>query len=58
MIYIEIPAQYIIYLFILLYMGTSPLQAMGADPDTVTVSGFSSGASMAGTLHMIYSETI
>ena len=39
-------------------MGNQLLPALGADPDNVTVSGFSSGASLAGTMHMIYSNTI
>ena len=39
-------------------MGNANLPALGADPENVTVSGFSSGSSLAGTLHMIYSDTI
>ena len=34
------------------------LPSLGADSSSVTVSGFSSGSSMAGIMHVIYSETI
>ena len=33
------------------------LPSMGADTDTITVSGFSSGAGMASAMHVIYSDT-
>ena len=34
------------------------LPSLGADPNSVTVSGFSYGSTMAGDLHVIFSETI
>ena len=37
---------------------TYNLPALGADPNAVTISGFSSGASLASCLHIIYSGTI
>ena len=33
------------------------LPTMAADAETITVSGFSSGAGMAGAMHVIYSDT-
>ena len=34
------------------------LPPLGGDPDTITVSGFSSGAYMATILHVIYPQTV
>lgn len=34
------------------------LPPLGANPDTVTVSGYSAGGYMAQMLHVIYSKTI
>ena len=35
-----------------------PLPPMGADPNTITISGFSSGAFMSTNLNVIYSSFI
>ena len=34
------------------------LPSLGADPSSVTVSGFSYGSTMAGDMHVIFSETV
>ncbi len=34
------------------------LLAMGGDPNTITISGFQSGSSMATNMHVIYSNWI
>ena len=34
------------------------LPALGADSSSVTVSGFSTGSSISGIMHVIYSDTI
>ena len=37
---------------------SKPLPPMGANPDTITSSGFSSGAYMSSFIHVIMSEKI
>lgn len=37
--------------------GSQSLPALGANPDTTTVSGFSCGAYMATNLNVVYSDT-
>ena len=40
------------------YDSPKTLSHLGADPDTVTVSGHSAGCYMADQMHMIHSESI
>ena len=40
------------------FNNNTTIPALGANPDTVTISGFSSGSYMSTHLHVIFSDTI